>query len=68
MTISGMGSAGMRRVMSGANLRMSPAQKMSDLFQKIDTNAIFNKLDSSAPAGPCMLYSIFLFGAMVFQP
>jgi Ca2+-binding EF-hand superfamily protein len=40
MTISGMGSVSMpTRVMSGASSRMSsPEQKMSDLFQKIDTS------------------------------
>jgi Ca2+-binding EF-hand superfamily protein len=39
MSISSMGGASMSpRVMSGASSRMSPTQKMSDLFQKIDTS------------------------------
>ena len=38
-------------------------------FKAMGANAIFNKLDSNAPAGPSMHYTIFLFGAMVvFQP
>lgn len=38
MTISGMGNTSMPKVMSGASSRTSlPTQKMSDLFQKIDT-------------------------------
>ncbi|HEY8157746.1 MAG TPA: EF-hand domain-containing protein [Methylobacter sp.] len=39
MAISGMGNAGMPpRIMSGASSRMSPDQKMSNLFQQIDTS------------------------------
>jgi len=36
--VSGMGSAMMPQVVSGASVRMSPATKMANLFQKIDTN------------------------------
>jgi hypothetical protein len=38
VTISGMGSAGMPQVMAGASARMAPTQKMSNLFQQIDTS------------------------------
>ncbi|MGZ5011262.1 MAG: EF-hand domain-containing protein [Methylobacter sp.] len=39
MAISGMGNAGMPpRIMSGASSRMSPDQKMSNVFQQIDTS------------------------------
>ncbi len=38
MAISGMGGAGSPQVWSGASARMSPAQKMSNLFDKIDTS------------------------------
>lgn len=36
--ISGMGAAAMPQTMSGASMRMPPQQKMSDLFQLIDTS------------------------------
>lgn len=40
MSISGMGGVAIPpRVMSGASSRMSPTQKMSDLFQQIDTGS-----------------------------
>lgn len=35
--ISGMGAAAMPQAMSGASMRMPPQQKMSNLFQQIDT-------------------------------
>lgn len=38
MSISGMGSTFMPQVMSGASSRMPPTQKMSNLFQQIDTS------------------------------
>jgi len=38
MTISGMGSPGAAMAMTGASARMPPQQKMSDLFDKIDTS------------------------------
>jgi Ca2+-binding EF-hand superfamily protein len=37
-------------------------------FKAMEANAIFNKLDSNAPADPSVPYSIFLFRATVFQP
>lgn len=37
MAISGMGSAMQMQAMSGASMRMPPAQKMSNLFAQIDT-------------------------------
>lgn len=36
--ISGMGMAGAPQAMTGASMRMPPAQKMSNLFDKIDTS------------------------------
>jgi Ca2+-binding EF-hand superfamily protein len=36
--ISGLGGGYSPQVVSGASMRMPPAQKMSQLFQKIDTN------------------------------
>ena len=38
MAISGMGGAAAAQAMSGASMRMPPAQKMSNLFDKIDTS------------------------------
>ncbi len=38
MPISGMPSAGMTQAMSGASMRMPPAQKMANVFAKIDTS------------------------------
>ncbi|HXU93361.1 MAG TPA: EF-hand domain-containing protein [Gallionella sp.] len=37
-SISGMGGAAMPQVVSGASMRMPPSQKMSNLFQQIDTS------------------------------
>ena len=37
MAISGSGGAVMPQVVSGASMRMAPSQKMSALFQQIDT-------------------------------
>ena len=36
-SVSGMAGAMMPQVVSGASMRMPPAQKMSNLFQQIDT-------------------------------
>jgi len=36
--VSGMGSAMKPQVVSGASMRMPPAQKMANLFSKIDTS------------------------------
>ena len=36
MPISGMAGAGMAQAMSGASMRMPPAQKMASVFAKID--------------------------------
>jgi len=38
MAIAGMVSAGMTQAMSGASMRMPPAQKMANVFAKIDTS------------------------------
>lgn len=35
--ISGIGAAAMPQVVSGASMRMPPSQKMTNLFQQIDT-------------------------------
>ena len=37
MPISGMSGAGMPQAMSGASMRAPPAQKMTNVFSKIDT-------------------------------
>ncbi len=38
MSIAGVGSGLTAQVVSGASMRMPPAQKMSQLFQQIDAN------------------------------
>ena len=38
MAIAGMANAGMTQAMSGASMRMPPAQKMASVFAKIDTS------------------------------
>ena len=38
MAISGIAGAGMTNAMSGASMRMPPQQKMTNLFNKIDTS------------------------------
>jgi len=38
MAISGMGASGAPQAMTGASMRMPPSQKMSNLFDQIDTS------------------------------
>ncbi len=38
MAISGMGASAMPQAMTGASMRMPPSQKMSNLFDQIDTS------------------------------